>query len=83
MLAAYGVGLLGQATAKLLASGFYALRDTRTPATIGVFSLVVSGVLSWVLMRRLGPAGIALGSSLGGTLSRGSVPRAGGLRWLL
>jgi putative peptidoglycan lipid II flippase len=69
VLAAYGVGLLGQATAKLLASGFYALRDTRTPATIGVFSLIASGVLSWVLMRRLGPAGIALGSSLGGMLN--------------
>ena len=32
-------------------------------------SLVVSGVLSWALMRRFGPAGIALGSSIGGTLN--------------
>jgi putative peptidoglycan lipid II flippase len=69
VLAAYGVGLLGQATVKLFASGFYALRDTRTPVRIAVFSLVVSAVLSWLLMRRLGPAGIALGSSLGGTLN--------------
>ena len=69
VLAAYGVGLLGQATVKLFASGFYALRDTRTPVRIAVFSLVVSGVLSWLLMPRLGPAGIALGSSIGGTLN--------------
>jgi putative peptidoglycan lipid II flippase len=69
VLAAYGVGLLGQATVKLFASGFYALRDTRTPVRIAVLSLAVSAVLSWVLMRRLGPAGIALGSSLGGTLN--------------
>ena len=36
---------------------------------IAAFSLVVSSVLSWTLMRWLGPAGIALGSSLGGTLN--------------
>jgi putative peptidoglycan lipid II flippase len=69
VLAAYGIGLLGQATVKLFASGFYALRDTRTPVRIGIISLAVSGVLSWLLMRRLGPAGIALGSSVGGFLN--------------
>jgi len=69
VLAAYGVGLLGQATVKLFASGFYALRDTRTPVKIAALSLAVSAALSWLLMRRLGPAGIALGSSLGSTLN--------------
>jgi len=69
VLAAYSVGLLGQASVKLFASGFYALRDTRTPVRIAVLSLLVSAVLSWLLMRRLGPAGIALGSSLGATLN--------------
>jgi putative peptidoglycan lipid II flippase len=63
------VGLLGQASVKLFASGFYALRDTRTPVRIAVLSLIVSAGLSWLLMRRLGPAGIALGSSLGATLN--------------
>jgi putative peptidoglycan lipid II flippase len=69
VLAAYGIGLLGQATVKLFASGFYALGDTRTPVRIAIVSLVVSGVLSWALMQRFGPAGIALGSSVGGTLN--------------
>jgi putative peptidoglycan lipid II flippase len=69
VLAAYGIGLLGQSTVKLFASGFYALRDTRTPVTIAASSLVVSAVLSWLLMERFGPAGIALGSSIGGTLN--------------
>ena len=69
VLAAYGIGLLGQATVKLFASGFYALRDTRTPVRIAIVSLVVSGLLSWLFMRRYGPAGIALGSSIGGTLN--------------
>jgi putative peptidoglycan lipid II flippase len=69
VLAAYGIGLLGQSTVKLFASGFYALRDTRTPVRIAIASLVVSGLLSWLLMRYYGPAGIALGSSIGGTLN--------------
>ncbi len=65
VLAAYGVGLLGQATVKLFASGFYAMRDTRTPVKIASFSLLLSSALAYLLMRRYGPAGIALGSSLG------------------
>ncbi len=59
VLAAYGIGLLGQSTVKLFASGFYAMRDTRTPVRIAM----------WFFMRRFGPAGIALGSSIGGTLN--------------
>jgi putative peptidoglycan lipid II flippase len=69
VLAAYGIGLLGQSTVKLFASGFYAMRDTRTPVKIAISSLVISALLSWFFMRRLGPAGIALGSSIGGTLN--------------
>jgi putative peptidoglycan lipid II flippase len=66
VLAAYGIGLMGQSTVKLFASGFYALRDTRTPVKIAAFSVGLSSLLAFFLMRRFGPAGIALGSSLGG-----------------
>ena len=69
VLTAYGVGLVAQATVKLFASGFYAMRDTRTPVTIAALSLVVSTGLAWLLMRWLGPAGIALGSSIGALLN--------------
>ena len=69
VLAAYGVGLLGQATVKLFASGFYALRDTRTPVKIASSSLVVSGGLAYLFMQWYGPAGIAFGSSIGATLN--------------
>lgn len=65
VLAAYGIGLMGQATVKLFASAFYALRDTRTPVKIAAFSVALSSLLAFLLMRRFGPAGIALGSSLG------------------
>ena len=69
VLSAYGVGLLGQATVKLFASGFYALRDTRTPVKIAAFSLALSTGLALLLMPRFGTAGIALGSSLGSTVN--------------
>lgn len=69
VLAAYGVGLLGQSTVKLFASGFYALRDTRTPVTIASLSLALSTGLAIALMPRFGAAGIALGSSLGSTVN--------------
>jgi putative peptidoglycan lipid II flippase len=69
VLSAYGVGLLGQATVKLFASGFYALQDTRTPVKIASASLALSAALAVLLMRRFGPAGIAFGSSLGSTVN--------------
>lgn len=69
VLAAYGIGLLGAASAKLFASGFYALRDTRTPVQISIASLGVSAGCAIALIRPLGPIGIALGSSVGGVLN--------------
>jgi putative peptidoglycan lipid II flippase len=65
VLAAYSVGLLGYASVKLLSSGFYALRDTRTPVITAAISIVIAVACAWVLMTRLGPAGIALGGSIG------------------
>jgi putative peptidoglycan lipid II flippase len=54
---------------KLFQSGFYALRDTRTPVKIASASLLLSSLLAYVLMRRFGAPGIALGSSLGATVN--------------
>ncbi|MGH7586381.1 MAG: murein biosynthesis integral membrane protein MurJ [Gemmatimonadales bacterium] len=67
ILAAYGVGLLAQATAKLLASGYYGLRDTRTPVRIAIASLALGTALGWAFLTRtpFGVAGIAFGSALG------------------
>ena len=65
VLAAYGIGLLGMATVKLFASGFYAQRDTRTPVRFSIVTLVVSTVTAVALLPHMGPVGIALGSSVG------------------
>jgi putative peptidoglycan lipid II flippase len=64
VLAAYSLGLIGWATVKLFASGFYALRDTRTPVVVAATAVVVSVVLSYVLMQRIGVTGIGLGASV-------------------
>lgn len=65
VLAAYSIGLLGQASIKLFASGFYAFGDTRTPVRIAVLVVALSAGMEALLMQVLGPAGIALGAALG------------------
>ncbi len=64
VLAAYGIGLPAQAMVKLLASGHYALSDTRTPVKIAAGSVFLSAGLAALLMQVYGVAGIALGASL-------------------
>jgi len=69
VLAAFALGLLGQASVKLFASGFYALGDTKTPVRIAAFSVALSAALGAYLMQFFGAAGIALGSAIGGYVS--------------
>lgn len=87
-LSGYGVGLLGLVAIKVLAPGYYASQDVRTPVKIGVSVLVITQLLNIVLVPRLAHAGLALSIGLGalinalwllvGLLRRGSyVPRPG------
>ncbi len=69
ILAAYAIGVPAQASIKLLASGYYAQGDTRTPVWIAAGSMVLSAGTAFVLMHWFGPAGIALGSSIGAYVS--------------
>ncbi len=69
ILAAYAIGIPAQASIKLLASGYYAQGDTRTPVRIAALSVAIGAGASYLLMQRLGPAGIALGSCVGAYLS--------------
>ena len=61
----YAIGLAGHAAVEVLVRGFFAMHDTRTPVLIGVASLALHMVLSWLLAQWLGQAGIALGVSIG------------------
>jgi putative peptidoglycan lipid II flippase len=68
-LMAYGVGLLGLIAIKVLAPGFYARQDVRTPVKIAVSVLVMTQLLNLVLVPRLGHAGLALSISLGAMIN--------------
>ncbi len=69
VLAAYGLAIPAQATIKLLASGHYALGDTRTPVRIAAAGVAASAGSAFLLMQRLGPVGIALGAAVGSYLN--------------
>ncbi len=64
-LRGYGVGLLALIAVKVLAPGFYAQQDIRTPVRIAIGVLVATQLMNLVLVPWLGPAGLALSISLG------------------
>jgi putative peptidoglycan lipid II flippase len=63
-LLAFAVGLLGFILVKVLAPGFYARQDTRTPAKVAVVSMGANIVLSLALVIPLAHTGLALAISI-------------------
>ena len=63
-LTAYGVGLPAFIGIKVLQPGFFAMGDTMTPFRTSIFSVILNILLSIVLMKFLGYAGIALATSI-------------------
>ena len=59
------MGLLGLITVKILAPGFYACHDMRTPVRSAFLTLLVSQTLAVVLMFQIGHAGLTLATSIG------------------
>ena len=91
-LTGYGVGLLGLVAIKVLAPGYYASQDIRTPVRIAIVVLVLTQVLNVLLVPHLAHAGLALSIGLGalvnaawlllGLLRRGSYkPQPGWWRF--
>lgn len=68
-LMAYGVGLLGLIAVKVLAPGFYARQELRTPVKIAVGVLIATQLLNLVFVPWLGHAGLALSISLGALIN--------------
>ena len=62
---AYGVGLIGLILVKILAPGFYARQDIRTPVKIGVVVLVATQLMNLVFVPIFAHAGLALAIGLG------------------
>jgi len=70
-LMAFSFGLLGFILIKVLAPGFYARQDTKTPMRIGVISLIVNILLSLSLVFPLKHVGLALAISLSAFVNAG------------
>ncbi len=70
-LAGYGVGLLGLVGVKVLAPGYYANQDIRTPVRIAVVVLVTTQLMNVALVPWLAHAGLALSIGLGALLNAG------------
>lgn len=75
---AYSVGLVGLIAVKVLAPGFYARQDIRTPVKIAVVTLVFTQLLNLLFIGQLHHAGLALAISVGACLNAGLLLR--GLR---
>jgi putative peptidoglycan lipid II flippase len=68
-LVAYGVGLMGLILVKILAPGFYAKQDIRTPVKIGIGVLVATQLMNLLFVPTLAHAGLALSIGLGATIN--------------
>jgi putative peptidoglycan lipid II flippase len=66
---AYSVGLVGLLTVKILAPGFYAKQDIRTPVKIAIVVLLLTQLMNLVLVPYLAHAGLALAIGLGACLN--------------
>ncbi|MFM2274304.1 MAG: murein biosynthesis integral rane protein MurJ [Pseudomonadota bacterium] len=68
-LMGYGTGLIGLVAIKVLAPGFYASQDIRTPVKIAVLVLVVTQLLNLALVPVLQHAGLALAIGVGALIN--------------
>jgi putative peptidoglycan lipid II flippase len=74
-LVAYSVGLLGLILVKVLAPGFYAQQNIRTPVKIAVVTLLLTQVMNAIFIVPLGHAGLALAIGLGACINAGLLYR--------
>lgn len=68
-LIAYSIGLLGIILVKVLAPGFYAQQNIRTPVRIAVFTLVVTQLMNLAFIVPLRHVGLALSIGLAACLN--------------
>lgn len=68
-LRAYSLGLVAFMLIKVLAPGFFARQDTRTPVKIGIIAMVSNMVLNLALILPLAHAGLALATALSAWLN--------------
>ena len=93
-LMGYGLGLLGLVAIKVLAPGYYASQDIRTPVRIAMVVLVLTQCLNLLFVPWLAHAGLALSIGVGALINAGwlltgllrqkrYIPQAGWARFAL
>ncbi|MCP4589572.1 MAG: murein biosynthesis integral membrane protein MurJ, partial [bacterium] len=86
----YSAGVWAYFLQHILVRTLYALKDSRTPARVGVVIVLFNLVLNLILVRRMGEAGVALATGVCAVLQAGwlmvilsrRLPLLGG-RWIL
>jgi putative peptidoglycan lipid II flippase len=68
-LIGYSVGLVGLILVKILAPGFYARQNIRTPVKIGIVTLLATQLMNALFIGWLAHAGLTLSVSLGACLN--------------
>ncbi|WP_319002642.1 murein biosynthesis integral membrane protein MurJ [Burkholderia anthina] len=68
-LATYGIGLVGIILIKILAPGFYAKQDIKTPVKIAIGVLIVTQISNYVFVPLIGHAGLTLSIGVGACLN--------------
>ncbi len=68
-LVGYSVGLIGLILVKILAPGFYARQDIKTPVKIGIVTLIATQLMNALFVGWLQHAGLALSIGLGACLN--------------
>ncbi len=68
-LIAYSLGLVGLILVKVLAPGFYARQNIRTPVKIAITTLIATQLMNLAFILPLGHAGLALAIGLGACLN--------------
>ncbi len=68
-LLASATGVLSLMMVRVLAPGFYAMQDTRTPVRYGICSMISNIIFNLILIYPLGYLGLALSTALSGTVN--------------
>ena len=72
-LIGYSVGLVGLILVKILAPGFYARQDIRTPVKIGIVTLLATQAMNALFIGWIQHAGLALSIGLGACLNSATL----------
>ena len=75
-LLGYSGGLIGFIAVKILAPGFYARQDMKTPVRIAFITVLSAQTMAVILMFPMGHAGLTLATSLGACLNAALLYRA-------